>query len=258
MTAVAVGLVARRSRRDEAHPEAGRPDHQRDAHVVAVAEIGEAGPGKPAQLLANRHQVGERLAGMRVVREPVDHGDVGGLRQLLDVVLLEGADHDRVEVAGQDGAGVADRLAPAQLQVVGREVEAVAAELADSDLERDTSPCGGLLEDHPQRAAGEELVRLAGLLRFLERVGDVEHSLQLVGAPAADAREVAALQVLRNLGHRARAHASGIDLSGLAHGAAASNPASSSRARSRCRPVNIRLLIVPSGSPSRSASSDCV
>ena len=153
---------------------------------------------------------------MRVVREPVDHGDVGSLGQFLDVLLGEGADHDRVEVARQDGAGVADRLAPAQLQVAGREVEAVAAELGDPDLERDASSRRGLLEDHPQRAAGKELVRLAGLLRSLERVGDVEHRLQLVGAPAADAREVAALQVLRNLDHRARAHASGIELGGRA------------------------------------------
>ena len=32
----------------------------------------------------------------------------------------------------------------------------------------------------------------------------------------------------------------------------------SSSSRSRASPANIRLLIVPSGSPSRSASSDCV
>ena len=40
-----------------------------------------------------------------------------------------------------------------------------------------------------------------------------------------------------------------------AYGASTSSPASASSSRSRFRPVNIRLLIVPSGEPSRSASS---
>jgi ornithine carbamoyltransferase len=39
----AVWLVSRRRCGDKAHPEAGRSDHQRDADVVAVAEIGQAG-----------------------------------------------------------------------------------------------------------------------------------------------------------------------------------------------------------------------
>ena len=85
------------------------------------------------------------------------------LGELLDVVLREGADHDRVEVAREDDGGVLDRLAAAELEVACREVEAVAAELGDADLERDPRPRRGLLEDHPERAAGEELVGLAPL-----------------------------------------------------------------------------------------------
>ena len=40
------------------------------------------------------------------------------------------------------------------------------------------------------------------LLQPLELVGEVEHCCQLAGAPRADAREVAALQVLREVDHR--------------------------------------------------------
>ena len=41
------------------------------------------------------------------------------------------------QVAGENGRGVADRLAAAELEVVGPHVEPVAAKLRDSDLEGD-------------------------------------------------------------------------------------------------------------------------
>ena len=50
-------------------------------------------------------------------------------RQLLDVGVVEGADHDAVEVAGEHPRGVADRLAAAELDVARREEERVPAEL---------------------------------------------------------------------------------------------------------------------------------
>ena len=82
------------------------------------------------------------------------------LGELLDVLLREGADHDRVEVAVEDVRRVLDRLAAPQLEVARGQVEAGASELVDPDLERDARPRRGLLEDHPERSSGEELVRL--------------------------------------------------------------------------------------------------
>ena len=87
---------------------------------------------------------------------------------------------------------------------LGGEVEAVAAELGDSDLERDARSRRRLLEDHPERAPGEELVRLAPLTQRLELVGEVERGLQLLGVPRADAREVPPLEMLRYLDHEVR------------------------------------------------------
>ena len=54
---------------------------------------------------------------MQQVGEAVDHRDGAVARQLLDVGVIEGADHDAVEVAREHPRGVADRLAPAELDV---------------------------------------------------------------------------------------------------------------------------------------------
>ena len=114
--------------------------------------------------------------------------------ELLDVVLREGADHQAVEVAREHRRGVAQRLAAAELQVRRGQVEPVAAELRDPDLERDARPGRGLLKDHPERPAGKELVLLATLLALLEVVGEVENAQQLLAAPVRNSREVPALQ----------------------------------------------------------------
>ena len=126
---------------------------------------------------------------MRAVGQAVDDGDGRVGRELLDIGLGERPDHDRVEVAREDDGRVLDRLAAPELQVAGREVEAGAAELVDPDLERDARSRRGLLEDHPERSAGEEVVLLARLLPTLEVVGQVEHLEQLVAAPVRDAGE---------------------------------------------------------------------
>jgi hypothetical protein len=83
-------------------------------------------------------------------------------------------------------------------------MEREAAELRDPDLEGDACSRRGLLEDHPQRPAGEELVGLAPALQLLELVRQIEHRLQVSPAPGADPQEVAALQVLGERSHRAR------------------------------------------------------
>ena len=131
--------------------------------------------------------------------------------ELLDVVLVEGADHDPVDVAREHRRGVLERLAAAELEVAGGEVERVPAELGHPDLERDAGAGRGLLEDHRERAAGEEVVLLAPGLPLLEVVGEVEHRLELLAAPVGDAGEVAALEALGDRAH-ASADATGTSL----------------------------------------------
>src|SRR5919204_5542030 len=106
-----------------------------------------------------------------------------------------------VEVAREHCRGVAERLAAAELQIGGREVERVAAELRDPDLEGDASPRRGLLEDHPEGAAGEKVVLLSPLLPLLEVVREVEHAEQLIAAPVRNPREVPAFEAFRDDRH---------------------------------------------------------
>ena len=190
-----LGLVALRRGRDERHPQLGAGDHQRGADVGAVTEVGHAHALEPAEPLANRHHVGQRLARVRAVRETVDHWDRRVAGELLDVFLRERADHQPVEVARQHGGGVLQGLATPELKVGGCQVQAHSAELEDADLERDACAGGRLLKDHHQRAAGEEVVLLAPGLPFLEVVGQVERLQQLVAAPVGDAGEMAPLSV---------------------------------------------------------------
>src|SRR5919202_3698226 len=111
---------------------------------------------------------------MELVREAVDDGNVRVLRKLVDVRLGEGADHDPVQVAGEDACGVLDRLAAPELEVAGGEVEGGAAELEHSDLERDAGARRGLLEDHPERSAFEMAVLDALAVPDLQPIAEVE------------------------------------------------------------------------------------
>src|SRR6185437_6393024 len=146
---------------------------------------------------------------------------------------------------------VLERFASAELEVARREVEAGAAKLGDSDLEGDPRPGRGLLEDHPKCPSGEEMMCLAPVLLFLELVGEVEHARQIVARPVRHTGEVAAFQALEG-----RNHADSMLL--LQAGPTPMRASAPRSSRRRARPVNMRLLIVPSGSPRRSASSDCV
>ena len=107
--------------------------------------------------------------------------------QLLDVGVIVGADHDAVEVAREHARGVADRLAPAELDVAGGEEERVSAELEGADLEGDAGAGAALGEDHPQRLAGE---RLVGVVAPLHAGGEIEDGEQLGAGEVGDGEEV--------------------------------------------------------------------
>ena len=155
--------------------------HQRRADVVAVADEGDAPAVERAPALGQRLHVGQRLARMLFVAERVD--DVQLRRDLGDLVqplLAERADHHRVDPALEVAGHVVDRLAIG-VHHVGRDLDDVAAELADADREGDAGAQRGLLEqqaDVPavQRLRGRRLHALDALAlqlrRELEQLGD--------------------------------------------------------------------------------------
>ncbi len=116
---------------------------------------------------------------MTEIRQTVDDRDGAVLRQILDVGLLERADHHAVEVAREDADGVLHRFAARDLHIVCVEERAVAAELVRADLERRARARGRLLEDECHGLAVEILVRDAVLLLVFQIGRDVEQFVYL-------------------------------------------------------------------------------
>ncbi len=172
------------------------------ADVVPVAEVREPDALEAAETLPNRHRVGQCLQRVGPVGQPVDHGHRCVPRELVHLRLLERADHDRAEEAGEDEGRVAVALAARELQVGGRQVERHPAELGDPHLEADARPRRRLVEDQADRSPGQDPQLLAARPLELELVGEVERRLELLARPVADARVAAPLEQLGNPRHR--------------------------------------------------------
>ena len=142
-------------------------------------------PGELAEVLAQRVQVGQRLAGMRLVGQPVDDRAVGVAGDFLDRGVLLRADDDHVDHFAQHAGEVGDALALAEADVVA-EHDAAAAQVGDAGLEADPRPQRLLLEQQGQRPAGQErLAQALGVLR-LEVFGDGEDPRDFGGGDVAE------------------------------------------------------------------------
>ena len=122
--------------------------------VVAVADEREHDATQVAEALADREDVGERLARMLAERQAVDDRDRGLGGQLDHDLVRPGPGHDRVDEPLEVAGDVAYALAGAHDDVLGQ-VDRVAAELVHPGLERHPGPEAGLLEEHRERPAGE-------------------------------------------------------------------------------------------------------
>ena len=125
---------------------------------------------------------------MQQIGETIDDGNGTVAGQLFDVGMIEGPDHDAIEVARQHPRGVANRLAAAELDVARREEESVAAELEGPDLEGHPGAGRRLREDHPQGLAEQGFFPVAALLH---PGGQVEEGNELGFAEVWDCEEVA-------------------------------------------------------------------
>src|SRR5258708_34185225 len=155
-------------------------------------------------MLVEGVDVGEHLAGMVLVGEPVDHRHARLRGEALDDRLLEGADHDDVDHARDDARAVLDGLAAAQLRLARVEHDRRASQLVDAGFERHARARRALLEDHCQHAVGERLVGDVVLEPLLDQacaaekvfelpaleVGEPQEMLHAAAAAAASARNV--------------------------------------------------------------------
>ena len=141
-------------------------------------------------MLPDGHQVGQHLAGVTEVGQAVDDGDVGVTGQGFHLLLMEGADHDAVAVAGQDPGGVLDGLAPADLALLAGEEQGVAAELVHPHLEGHPGPGGVFFKDHGQSLALEIVVGQAVLLVVLHLVGHVEDVVDVLAGKVQQLQQI--------------------------------------------------------------------
>src|SRR5215211_3818812 len=160
--------------------------------VVAVADVGDPDAFQPSELFAHREEIREGLAGMMLIGEAIYDGCLGGVGELLDLLVVEGADHDGVYVAGEDAAGVRGGLALAHLYLLRAQGEGVSAELVHPDLEGDAGAVGGLLEDHRERPAAQRAVGYARLLQRLYLDGLVENESRFLRDELGEGEAVAA------------------------------------------------------------------
>ena len=181
-------LVRRRGCHD--HVDAGQRTglDQRAGDVVAVADVRQPQTLQVAEHLTHGQEVGERLAGMMLVRERVDDRDARVLRELGDRGLGERPDDDGGTEPRQRPGGIGDRLAAAELQLVGPQHERQHAQAMRRGRERDARARGRLLEEAGQRL-GRKRVEEAGR-SVLHLLGQVERGRELGLVEIADREEV--------------------------------------------------------------------
>ncbi len=115
------------------------------------------------------------------------------LGELLDLRLVEGADHEGGKEAREHDRGVAIRLTSRELKLCGGQEERHSAELGDPDLERHTRACRGLVKDEADRATGQHAQLSTSRALRLQLVREVKEGLDLAARPGCDAREAASL-----------------------------------------------------------------
>src|SRR3546814_18229653 len=98
----------------------------------------------------------------RSVGQPVDDGHARVRGEAFDACLLEGADHDQIDHAGNDARGVLYGFGAAQLRVAGGKMSDRSAQLIHTRLDRNASARAGLFKDHGQGSDRKRVVEGKG------------------------------------------------------------------------------------------------
>ena len=141
---------------------------QRTAYVVAIADECQLDAVEPPEFFSDRQQVAQRLTRMLLVAQPINHRLGRVAREFDDGLVLERAQHERVEVARRDLRQIDDRLAFTDAPRLRPHVNAASAELAHGRLETQTRAQRRLLEKQPHHfAAQNRLGAVRGGIGFL-------------------------------------------------------------------------------------------
>src|SRR2546427_8421686 len=131
---------------------------------------------------------------MLYVREAVDHGNTRMLGQQLNGTVREGPGHDPLDPALQVSGNIRHAFPRAQLDVLWRQVNGVAAQLPHPGLKRHAGPQRWLLKDHGQNSAGQQRRPVARLRTTLEVDSGVQHETDLLRREVVYGQEIASLK----------------------------------------------------------------
>jgi len=176
-------LIAPRRGVGEVHPHLGANHHQRRADVGRVADEDDFQFVERLArwgVLDHREDVAHDLSGVIIVGETVDHRDGSVRCKIEHRLVLQRPCLDHVDHAADHLRGIARAFARAEMNLARLQIERVSAELGHRDFERDAGAGRGLLEDHAERGAREQLRAGAILVRLLEQADQVEDPQQLL------------------------------------------------------------------------------
>ena len=119
---------------------------------------------------------------MAEIGQTIDDRNRAVLRQILDLLLCIGTDHDAVQIAAQNARGILHRLnRDLHLKVTVGQEQRLTAELIHAGFEGNAGTGGGLLEDHAEALALQMAMGNIMLLFIFELICQIEQADDLLG-----------------------------------------------------------------------------
>src|SRR5208282_3216310 len=137
--------TGQRSRFDPALCEVESITHKCDADFPEVAP----------EVFLQCHQIGEQLARMKQIGEPIDDRHCGLARKLNRGLVREGANHDQIHGPRNVTRDVLDRFALPNTDIIRCQINRMPTKLRHAGLERDSRPQRRLLKYHRERLAAQ-------------------------------------------------------------------------------------------------------
>src|ERR1035437_8104362 len=134
-----------RGRLDPALCEVESIPHKCDADFPEIAP----------EVFLHCHQIGEQLARMKQIGEPVDDRHCGLARKLDRGLVREGANHDQIHRPRNVTRDVLDRFALPDTYIIGCEINRMPTKLRHAGLERDSRSQRRLLKYHRECLAAQ-------------------------------------------------------------------------------------------------------
>ncbi len=129
---------------------------QRDGDVVPITHIRDIQSFGFAEFLLNRERIRHALAGMVVITQTIDHGNLRPFRQFKNMSMLKRTCHNCMHITRHNARNIRNGFALAETDLIRRKIQRIAAAMPHRHIERDACSKTRLLEDHPKHLAFEQ------------------------------------------------------------------------------------------------------